>query len=281
MIPLKHLAGAAVIASALGLASSTACSQSAWLPPEGRFQVTPSYVYQSFQTFWMGTHRTKLSDPVVQHSATISMEYGVAESFALDAAVGYSRVDSKAFGPTSLSDDGLSDTRLGLRWRIVDERMSRCAYAPTVTLRVGGIIAGSYEAGPPFAPGDGAHGGEFSVLAAKAFGSTGFGLYGEGGYRIRSRPVPDDAFASIGAYQTLGAFTLHVAYQHTQGLSGSDIGDPGFKFPELKEVNQIVEIGLGFTDSGKRYYQIFGALNVGGRNTGDKQIIGASASFPF
>jgi hypothetical protein len=72
-----------------------------------------------------------------------------------------------------------------------------------------------------------------------------------------------------------------LAYRHVQGLSGTDIGKPDFTFPALKEINQIFEAGLGFRDSGGRYYQVFGAFNLGGRNTGDKTIIGVSATFPF
>jgi hypothetical protein len=74
---------------------------------------------------------------------------------------------------------------------------------------------------------------------------------------------------------------VNVAYRHVQSLSGSDIGDPGFTFPELKEINQIFEAGLGYRDSGGRYYQIFGAFNVDGRNAGDKIILGASLTIPF
>jgi hypothetical protein len=282
MKALKIVSAGASILGALGVLPGTAYGQSAWLPAEGKFQVTPSYVYQSFRNIWMGgSHETRLTDDVIQHTASVGLEYGFAESFALDASLGYSRVDSKAFGPGVLRDDGLTDTRLGIRWRVLDERLAHSDLAPTLTLRVGGIVAGTYQAGPPFAPGDGAHGAEFSLLAAKAFGKSGFGLYGETGYRVRSHPVPDDWFSSIGAYQTLGSFTVHAAFQNTQGLSGVNIGDPGFTFPATKEIVRMVEVGVGYTDAGNRLYQIFGAVSVDGRNTGDKRVIGVSASFGF
>lgn len=268
------------ISGALSIVSVSA--QSAWIPAEGKFQVAPSYVFQSFRNIWMGgPHETRLSDDVIQHTASVSLEYGLSESLAFDTSLGYTRVESRAFGPGVLKDDGLADTRIGLRYRLLDERISKLEWAPTLTLRAGGIVRGSYESGVPFAPGDGANGGEFSLLAAKAFGTSGFGLYGEAGYRVRSRPVPDDFFSSIGVYQQFGAFTVHTAFQNTQGLSGFNIGDPGFTFPALKEINRIVEVGVGYTDSGRRYYQIFGAVSVDGRNTGDKRILGVSASFGF
>jgi hypothetical protein len=282
MNALKKLVASTVVGISGTAAFVSGFAQSAWLPAEGKFQVTPSYVYQSFRNIWTGgSHEMRLSDDVIQHTASVSLEYGLSESFAFDTSLGYSRVDSKAFGPSVLNDDGLTDTRIGLRYRLVDERLSKLEWAPTLTLRAGGIVRGTYEAGPPFAPGDGANGGEISLLAAKAFGASGFGLYGEAGYRVRSHPVPDDFFASFGVYQTLGSFTVHTAFQNTQSLSGMNIGDPGFTFPATKEISRMIEVGIGYTDSGRRYYQIFGAVSVDGRNTGDRRILGVSASFGF
>jgi hypothetical protein len=254
--------------------------QSAILPAPGQFEATPMYVYQSFQDIWRGNTRATIPSPMVQHTATVALEYGVTETIAFDTTVGYTRVNWDTAGGRR-RDDGMTDTRVGVRWQVFDERATSCKWAPTVALRVGGIIAGTYDTGVPFAAGDGAHGAEASMLFTKAIGETGFGLYGEAGYRLRENPVPDDFFSVIGAYKTFGPFTLNAAYRHVQGLSGMDIGQDGFTFPALKEINQIFESGLGFRDSGGRYYQVFGAFNVGGRNTGDKAIIGVSATFPF
>jgi hypothetical protein len=260
--------------------------QSAILPAPGQFEATPMYVYQSFKDFWMGKDKASLPDHIVQHTASVALEYGVTDTIALDTTVGYTWVDTTAFGGKT-TDDGLTDTRIGVRWQVFDERATTCKWAPTVAFRLGGIIAGTYDTGLPVAPGrpcaggDGAHGGEASMLFTKAIADTGFGLYGEVGYRLRENPVPDDFFGLFGAYKTFGSFTLNAAYRHVQGLSGTDIGAPGFTFPALKEINQIFEAGLGFRDSGGRYYQVFGAFNLGGRNTGDKTILGVSATFPF
>ncbi len=271
-------AGAALVLAPL----SPLSAQSAYLPTPGAFEATPMYVYQSFEDFWMGRTRNEmLTEAVVQHTASVSVEYGLSQRFALDTTVGYTWVDTTAFGGNQENDDGMADTRVGVRWLVYDEAETTCKWAPTITLRVGGIVAGTYDEGLPWSAGDGAHGGEASLLMAKAIGQTGFGLYGEAGYRLRENPVPDDFFGLIGAYKTFGSFTVNVAYRHVQSLSGSDIGDPGFTFPALKEINQIFEAGLGYRDSGGRYYQIFGAFNVDGRNAGDKIILGASLTIPF
>jgi hypothetical protein len=79
----------------------------------------------------------------------------------------------------------------------------------------------------------------------------------------------------------LQRFTLSGAYRHVEGLDGDDIGETGFRFSEVKEVIRNMEAGLGYRDGGGRYYQVFYARTVAGRNTGDKDIFGVSASFSF
>ena len=122
------------------------------------------------------------------------------------------------------------------------------------------------------------------MLLGKAI-CPNFGVYGDFGYRTRANDVPDDLFGSAGVYVTWRSITLSGGYRHVQGLSGGDIGDPGFGttfgFPQTKEIQQSVEASLGFTDPGGRHYALFGAKSVAGRNTGDKCVIGLAASFPF
>lgn len=264
-------------------------AQSPWLPEARHLDVTPRYIYQSFRGFWMGSHDARLDDRVTQHTAAVTAEYGICDFAAADVTIGYSHVSSTAFGGVSESDDGLSDTQIGLRFRLLDENRASNHLVPTLTLRVGGIIAGTYTPFRPFSAGDGAHGGEASLMFGKTIPGIGTGLYGEAGYRVRGSAhadgmranVPNDFFGSIGVFQPIGPCVLSFGYRHIQALSGSDIGDPGFTFPGVKEVNQLLEAGLGFRDRGNRYYQIFGAWNVDGRNTGDKTILAASVTFPF
>lgn len=239
-------------------------AQSAWLPAEKKFEVTPLYVYQTFDEFWIKRgHRIVLPDTVDQQSATVSVEYGITTQLALDATVGYTRVDSSTCGKGA-TDDGFTDSRLGVRYSILDEHATSNDWVPTVTLRAGAIIAGTYNEGRPFSAGDGAHGAEFSALVGKTLGGTGFGVFSELGYRVRENPVPDDLFASVGVYKTLGSFTLSTVYRHVQSLSGLDIMDPGFTFPQLKEINQLLEAGVGYQDKGGRFYQLFVARSIAG-----------------
>lgn len=281
MKPLSFSALAAVAALVPGLAPIAARAQSAWLPLPAQFEITPRYVYERFDTFWMGSSaKPELPDAVVQQSGLLTAEYALGTHWALDATIGYVWVDTAAFGQKE-TDEGLVDSRIGARWRFVDEQTTSLTWLPTLTVRAGGIIAGTYDEGLPFSAGDGAHGGECSLLFGKSILDTGFGFFGDIGYRVREHPVPDDFFASAGVFQSIGRFTLSTAYRHTQGLSGMDIGDPGFTFPAVKEVTQLLEFGAGFRDHGNRYYQLFGAFSVDGRNSGDKLILGASFTFGF
>jgi hypothetical protein len=223
-----------------------------------------------------------------QYTGYVALEYGILDNLAADVTVGYTATSkTKTFGNDS--DDGLADTLLGLRYRLVDENNAPCPYAPTIALRVGGVIAGSYDSNLPFSAGDGAHAFESSLLLGKAFGSSGLGIYGDIGYRVRESPVPDDLFGSAGVYQHIGPVTLAAGYRHVQSLSGLDIGGSGFNpalgrshgFPALQEIVQLVEGGVSYTDPGGRNYQFTVAKSVDGRNTGDKWIFGVNVTFAF
>jgi hypothetical protein len=268
-------------AVALAAGLSAHAQYSAWLPEQNEFIATPGFTYSTFDKFWFGND--KMDNPpngkdLDQYVTYLALEYGILPNLAADLAVGYTWTDTEAFGDDS--DRGLADTALGLRYRIVDENESACPFLPTVTLRVGGIIPGNYDENFPFSAGDGAHGFEGSLLLAREI-CPGFGAFGDIGYRVREGDTPDDFLASVGVYAAYKGVSASVAYRHVQGLSGPDIGDPGFSFPAVKEISQNIEAGLGYTDSGGRFYQVFYAHTIDGRNTGQKDIIGFSASIPF
>jgi hypothetical protein len=281
---------------ALSLAASLltighSVAQSVWLPSAGELRATPGFSYSSFDSFWMGT--TKVDNPpngkrLDQFTGYLSLEYGIIENLAADVTIGYTWTDTDAFGG-SASDDGLADTFLGLRYRLLDENAVSSPWVPSLAIRVGGVIAGTYDSNLPFSAGDEANGLEGSLLLGKAFGDSGFGMYGDFGYRWREDPVPDDLFGSVGLYKQFGPVTAVVGYRQVYGRSGLDIGGPGFDpaagrssgFPALQEINHLGEGGLAFTDGGGRNYQFTVAKSIDGRNTGDKLIFGFNITFPF
>jgi hypothetical protein len=264
-------------------------AQSAWLPAEREVKATPGFAYSTFDQFWKANRKLNdIPDRLDQYTGYLSLEYGILKSLAADASIGYTATSSDSFGPDG-TDDGLMDTSLGLRYRLLDEAGAACPCTPTVSLRAGVVIPGTYDSNKPFSAGDGAHAFEGSLLFGKAIGHTGFGLYGDIGYRVREHPTPDDLFGSAGVFQHLGPVTLAAGYRHVQGLSGLNIEGAGFDpdagrdngFPALREVNQLVEFGVTYTDKGGRSYQLSFAKSVAGRNTGDKYIVGVNATFPF
>ncbi len=273
-----------LLISVVLLASVPAYSQSAYLPLEGRFSLSGSYIFETFDEFWAGRKKMDLPDDIHQHTVSVGLEYGLLNDVALDLTLGYTRT---SFSGTD-DIDGLNDTTLGVRWRMFDEFRSDSSYIPTLTLRLGGIIEGSYDTittGPPHSPGDGASGVETSLLFGKVFGATNTGVSGDIGYRYRDSNVPDDFFVSVGLDTILFEYILTgFRYRHTQGLSGIDIGSPGFdpsRFPEVKEISDNIQAELGYVGARGQYFGFIAAWTIAGRNTGKKLILGPVVSFPF
>ena len=273
--------------SALALAAglSAHAQYSAWLPGEQQFVLTPGATFSTFDRFWLGKDnvRNPGDDSLDQFTTYLALEYGFTKKLAGDLTIGYTGVDTDSFGHES--DWGSSDTTFGLRYRLWDEHEHEDCWMPTIAVRVGGIIAGSYDENFPFSAGDGAGGFEGSLLFAREI-CPNSGIYGDVGYRFRENDVPDDLFGSVGVYGRYAGFTATIAYRHVQGTSGGDIGGPGFGtsygFPQVKEINQIAELGLGYTCPRTDIHaQVFYAHSLDGRNTGQKDIYGFSVSFPF
>jgi len=283
--------------SSLALLSAGAAygQYSPYLPAKEQIVASPSFVYSTYDEFWVGdnkvtTKQAGLGSRQNQYYAGVGLEYGVIENLAVDATIGWvwSEFVDPPPGSPSLKDDGLYDTAIGVRYRIVDEFKSDSKWMPTLGVRLGGIIAGTYSAAPtaanpagfPFAPGDGASGVETSLLFGKQI-CSGFGLAGDFGWRYRTDDVPQDIFGSFGAYANIDWFIASAAYRGSYALSGPNIGDPGFTFPEVQEINHLVEVSVGYVAKTGQSIQIFGAKSIAGQNTGDKWVGGVSVSLPF
>lgn len=275
----ESLGWGSVAGLAMAVAASAGAQHSVWLPEAGKMVVTPSYVYQTFDEFWMGEAKVGLGGELNQHTALLGFDWALAGDTALDASVGWvwSEADG-IFGDAN--DDGLTDTTFGLRQRFIDENDLNLWFVPSLALRVGGIIEGTYDENFPFSAGDGASGAEASLLGGKTI-CPGFGLYGDVGYRYRDGRVPDDFFGSAGVFLAWKFLSATAGYRFTEGLSGNDIGDLGFTFPTVKEISRNVEFSIGFTDPGGRYYQAFYAHTFDGRNTGERDIFGGSISLTW
>jgi hypothetical protein len=278
MTPVTRVLSGLVLASSVSL---PAYGQSPWLPRDRQLSINAAYTFETFDNFWKGREKTDFPDgPVVQHTQSVGIEYGVVEDLALDVTMGYTWTKSSA-----QDDEGLADTTFGARWRLIDEFQARWPFAPTVTVRVGGILQGTYATGFPESPGDHASGIETSLLYGKALGNTGVGVYGDVGYRERAENVPDEVFTSVGVYKIfLQHFTTSVGFRHVGGLTGLDIEGPGFnadRFQETREISESLEAGVGYAHPRGPYLGVNLAWTLDGRNTDEEFVVSVLLDVPL
>jgi hypothetical protein len=167
---------------------------------------------------------------------------------------------------------------------VLNETNFNSPFAPTLTLRVGGIYNGTYHHDFPFAPGNGSVGVEPSVLLSKSFGWPGFGMYGNLGYRDMRSGGNSQVFGSAGFTQRYKGFTFNLGFRQQQNTGGVDVGGSGNTVVyslDVSEFNQYYEAGVGYTDKGDRHWQFYYRANFNGRNTGDKMVYGIYVTLPF
>jgi hypothetical protein len=276
-------------------------AESARLPEPSQFVVTPWYSYSVFRKLWIGDTKTSIEmkpqDDFELNDGMLRLDYGLSRRFALDLTFGYTSAATRAWNPQNepQTTQGLMDTQIGLRYRLLDESEGERWYVPTLTLRLGGIIKGTYDADFPISPGDGASGVEASVMMTKTLSPSGFGVYGEVGYRLRDNHVPQTFFASAGLSETIrldwviNSLSIYAGYRGLYDLNGPDLsggrvtGTPydyiNLSYTRIaREIYHLGELGLAFTDRGGRRYFFSCAGPFDGRNTGkvNNFIIGLS-----
>lgn len=278
----------ALLAAGLCAAAPAIYALSAYLPRAGQAELHPSVSYQWFDDFWFGKTPAVLPGQVVQRTVGLEGGYGFTDRLALDYATGYSRVNY-AGGPLGgpggivLTKDaredrsGLADSRVALAVSLTDEFASLNPAMPTVAVRVGAIIAGSYDTGFVNAVGNGGSGVEATLLLAKTFPLHGAGLTAELGYRWLDGAVPDAWTAALGAFKTFGTVTFSAGLREYHSTSGIDILGAGFasldSFPATREINRTYELGLTWRYDDHIGYSLGYARTLEGRNTAKKNVL--------
>ena len=176
------------------------------------------------------------------------------------------------------------DVPFGASWRIVDEFRSLNEAAPTVTVRLGAIVAGNYDTGFINAVSDGADGWELGVKFGKVFLGLNAGIYGDFTYRFLSSTIPDEWEASLGAYKIVDAFTFSLGLREKQSVGGIDILGPGFslaRFTDVREKNRTIELGVTWAWRDSSTLSLGYARTLDGENTPKKNVLISSASFAF
>jgi hypothetical protein len=219
-----------------------------------------------------------------QHTVWVNGMYGLSDAVAIDFRVGAARSYASA-GPTGGRDkySGVTDTNIGVTWRIVDELVKPSL--PSIALRGGAIIEGSYAAGYINSIGDGASGLEVSALAGKYFADR-FAVSGEVGYRVRDEDVPSDVFVNVSGGVLVDNIGLSVNYKLVDAQSGLQIGGPGFTptgrvFPRLEEDIQFLSgtVSLNVSDQmnlGVTYGEV-----IDGRNTSKSKVFSVTMGYLF
>ena len=297
------VAGAAMVFSLLPqpvLAQGTP-----WIAEPGTGTVSITYANQNASEFFRQTTRVKGPlDPdksLAQNTMWFGVNYAITDAVALDVQSAWARsFVTGAAGPSGgrESYSGLFDSNIALTFRLVDELISD---APSVAVRVGGILAGAYDTGYINSLGDGGHGVETSLIVGKFGNAAGFSA--EVGFRIRGGTevntqavggsgasgetvdVPNDMFVNLGLFIPAGsAVTLGVDYRIVNALSGIDIGGTGFspsRFPGLQEDAHIVGGRLLANVTDTVNLNVFFGQVVAGRNTAASRIFGAGIGFGF
>ena len=167
--------------------------QTAWSPYERVLWIQPS-------TFQSEYNNPFLPSPYRMNIFQTAIQYGITDKLTYDLTVGYGKIHKISnYYPLAgveqenltTTKSGFMDSRMGLRYKFLDEMESKYNWMPTISLSLGAIKKGDYDRRPQ-SLGDGASGVEANLYFAKDFNFYGFGTYGDIGYRKREKPVPSD-----------------------------------------------------------------------------------------
>ena len=278
-----------------------------WLAEPGTGSVNISYTNQNANEFFRQT--TKVKGPLeatganlAQNTVWFGVNYAINDAVAIDVQSAWARsFVAGGVGPSGGQESysGVFDSTVAVTWRIVDELISD---APSVAVRVGAIIPGSYDTGYINSLGDGGAGVETSLIVGK-FGSA-VGASAEIGYRNRTSTevnpqavggagaaggekvdIPADMFLNLSLFVPAGdRVTIGADYRMVNALSGIDIGGEGFspsRFPGLQEDAHIAGGRLLADVTDTLSVHGFVGRVVAGRNTADSLLIGVGLSFGF
>ena len=276
----------ALVAAAIMATGSPAFADgSPWIPDPETGTITISYVSQNATEFYH-PGLDPLKDNLSQDTVWVEGRYGLSDEFAIDFRVGGARSKYRYPSPDipigQESYSGLTDTNIGIVYRVVDELVSPSL--PSIALRAGGIIAGNYKTGYANAIGDGGNGLEVSALVGK-FIADRVALSGEFGYRDRDNNIPSDFFMNLsGGVLITNAVGLSINYKLVDALSGLDIGEAPFsrhRFPQVEENIQFL--------GGTATFNVTDTTNVGvsygevldGRNTAKSKVWSVSLGYAF
>ena len=202
--------------------------QTAWSPYQRVLWIQPA-------TFQSEYNNPFLPSPYRMNIFQTAVQYGITDKLTYDLTIGYGRIHKISnYYPfagveqenLTTTKSGFIDSRMGVRYKFLDEMESKYDWMPTISLRLGAIKKGDYDRRPQ-SLGDGASGVEANLYFAKDFNFYGFGTYGDIGYRKREKPVPSDQIYSVSLYKTFFEnIYLITGYRGQRSLGGYAFADP-------------------------------------------------------
>jgi hypothetical protein len=220
-----------------------------------------------------------------------ALQYGITPKWAADANIGATTVGWRKFddNESAQSTTGIMDWSFGVRYQVYNElKETNIPWMPTLTLRAGAVMPGSYNQNFIYAPGVRSAAIEPEVLARKHFGWPGLGAYTDLLYRWNRTTGNDQYIAMVGLFQQIKGWELDAGYRHLQTLSGGDIiYDPnnpgGIVYPrEVRENNDAVQAGFSYTSAKRQIRYGFHSLIVFDGNNSDRKFwVGGSIDIPF
>jgi len=280
---LRHLFISTLAALPLG---ALAEGNSPWLPIPGQLSLGLNHTEQSGDNAYIGSMQLPLTTITGGGASTykrattaLRLDYGLSDALSLDASIGFAKVKVGAAD----NDSGMTDSTLGLRWRLMDEYEDPSL--PTLTLRGAAILKGSYDGARLAGLGDDANGFELAIVLGKQI-TAAFALWGQIGVQNRSDNVPNATFYELGArYRLAPQWSASLGYGSKKYGGNLDIGGPGFspgRFQEVREERGVAKFSVGYALSGNQGLALNLAKTTSGRNTvKDDQAIGLSYTFAF
>jgi hypothetical protein len=285
-LTVRAVALSAVLIPALLPNLAKAQSVSPWLPIPGSGTISLGYIDQSADSAYIGDKKLPVAgitggaaSKYKRSSYGVNFNYGLSDSLSIDGTLSHGKVKVGAADNSS----GLLDTVIGLNWRVVDEYEKR--NAPTVTLRLTGILKGNYDGAKLAALGKDANGFGLNAIVGRQFTST-LRAWGGVGYENRSSGVPDAiSFDANVGFRVIPALDLTAGYVSKKYNGKLDIGGAGFTpaaFQQVKEQRQVLKIGASYAIAGNQSIGVSLGKVVDGRNTvNDKSILGINYSYGF
>jgi hypothetical protein len=231
-----------------GVEPTHAQGMNGFFPGKGNATMAISHTFESYDEYWVGTE--SISDPTLGEvetgSVSLYADVGLLEDLAINANFAY--VDVSSSGSAPVSDNGLQDRTFLLRYRFLQLEGSGLEHVFVAGVGLRAPMA-PYEPNRVVALGDETHDALFRFIYQLQFGVLDGGyVSGEFGYDLREDDTPEQTSVYGEAGVTIGRFSPSLAIYRNWADGGFDIGDPGFRFPELDSEY--------FRWGGKLYYRV-------------------------